>query len=967
MSASPVSARPAAPAAAARLARASRQRPPLPQRVPRPLAAAPDPRLQRHAARRRCRRRSCRRTSTAPATPDARRRLREAHPDRAPGTAGRARARRSWFRDADAALRPARSPRTRGRQNVPGLGARPPAEPLGGRRRASRRTRSSSWRTATTPASDRGRTTTRRGTAALVELARGYAQARHTGGPAACARRTRSSSSRPTAVATAASAPRASPSTLPFHVVAIVNLDAIAGTGPPRHRDRRRRAALAGGDARRDGRAQRVLEQTGARRATRAGLGAQLIDLGFPFTLYEQGPFVARGIPAVTLTTAGERPPDAFADRPGALDGTAGSQRWAAPRRSSSARSTRASSSRRGRRASSGPATGSSAAGRSSCSSSALLLIPFVVGVVDLFAHCRRRGIALGPGGAQPAQPPRRSGSSSGSPSTSSAVLGRLARRDRAGRRTRRRRPPGDWPVARAARLRVRRVPRRGSSRASASSPGDTVGADERARRARRRRCSRSASSRCSFWQQTRSRCSSSCPPLHAWLWLPQVRTGRAPARALVFALGLVGPAPPRSLSLAIRYGLGFDAPWYLLELAATRLRAASRPSRSRWRATACAAQLAAAAAGPVCAVPAPPASGRRAGRSASSCARRAHAARPATRARRAPARGRLDREVAHGGACRDSSPLATRRRARARRRRTRGRSCATPDRRRARARPPSALDTRTRANELVARVVAAQRATRGGPGRKAGAGLALAPASAQQRRAHEELEADERRDRVARAARRRACAPRTANATGLPGPHRDAPEHLARAELGERAAHEIVRADRHAARGDQHVRVEPRARAPRASPPRRRRHASSTLRARPRPTASCAREQASCSTRRSRPAPSCSPGARSSVPVASTATRGRRAQRTVATPTAASAATCGGPSRVPAGDDDVPRCARRRRAGERVRRRATRSTSTSSPSARVSARPGRRRRPRRARPRRSRSRPPRRPRERSA
>ena len=29
----------------------------------------------------------------------------------------------------------------------------------------------------------------------------------------------------------------------------------------------------------------------------------QLLDLGFPFTLGEQGPFVARGIPALTLTT----------------------------------------------------------------------------------------------------------------------------------------------------------------------------------------------------------------------------------------------------------------------------------------------------------------------------------------------------------------------------------------------------------------------------------------------------------------------------------------------------------------------------------------------------------------------------------------------------------------------------------------------------------------------------------------
>src|SRR5262249_8589303 len=50
----------------------------------------------------------------------------------------------------------------------------------------------------------------------------------------------------------------------------------------------------------------------------------QLIDLAYPFSLWEQSPFVARGIPAVTLSTAGDRPPDSFSDstsrlRPGAL------------------------------------------------------------------------------------------------------------------------------------------------------------------------------------------------------------------------------------------------------------------------------------------------------------------------------------------------------------------------------------------------------------------------------------------------------------------------------------------------------------------------------------------------------------------------------------------------------------------------------------------------------------------------
>ena len=63
-----------------------------------------------------------------------------------------------------------------------------------------------------------------------------------------------------------------------------------------------------------------MLEQTGTRPA-RAGFAAQLLDLAFPYTLYEQGPFVARGIPALTLTTAGERPPSGHGSPPVARAG----------------------------------------------------------------------------------------------------------------------------------------------------------------------------------------------------------------------------------------------------------------------------------------------------------------------------------------------------------------------------------------------------------------------------------------------------------------------------------------------------------------------------------------------------------------------------------------------------------------------------------------------------------------------
>jgi hypothetical protein len=56
-------------------------------------------------------------------------------------------------------------------------------------------------------------------------------------------------------------------------------------------------------------------------------------------------------------------------------------------------------------------------------------------------------------------------------------------------------------------------------------------------------------------------------PPLHAWLWLPHLRERRPELRFVALAIGLAGPLIV-VFSLAVRYHLGFDAPWYLLELA---------------------------------------------------------------------------------------------------------------------------------------------------------------------------------------------------------------------------------------------------------------------------------------------------------------------------------------------------------------------------------------------------------------
>ena len=84
-------------------------------------------------------------------------------------------------------------------------------------------------------------------------------------------------------------------------------------------------------------------------------------------------------------------------------------------------------------------------------------------------------------------------------------------------------------------------------------------------------------------------------PALHAWLWLPTSETDghrHVPHPAARSHRPVV-----LMLSFALRFGLGFDASWYLVELAADRV--VSVPLVAMVLATgACGAQLAAASAG---------------------------------------------------------------------------------------------------------------------------------------------------------------------------------------------------------------------------------------------------------------------------------------------------------------------------------------------------------------------------------
>ncbi|MGI9658914.1 MAG: M28 family metallopeptidase [Gaiellaceae bacterium] len=57
-------------------------------------------------------------------------------------------------------------------------------------------------------------------------------------------------------------------------------------------------------------------------------------------------------------------------------------------------------------------------------------------------------------------------------------------------------------------------------------------------------------------------------PSLHAWLWLPHLRDRPALAQLVTFGLGFLGPGLFVA-SLAVRLGIGADAPWYALTLVA--------------------------------------------------------------------------------------------------------------------------------------------------------------------------------------------------------------------------------------------------------------------------------------------------------------------------------------------------------------------------------------------------------------
>ncbi len=478
------------------------------------------------------------------------------YPDRAPGSVG-AREAASWFSQQ---LRPFGLATTASTwtEHIPGLG-RVPLENLQavvpGQSPEAIVVMAHRDDIGTGPGADDNAS----GTAALIELARAYAGPETEGQPHVHSARTIVFlSTDGGAYGGLGAAHFVDTSPLAKRVIAVVNLDAIAGPSPlsielAGDRSQSPNATLVSTTV------ARLAEQAGTPPGHISFLG-QLVDLGFPFTLYEQGPFVAAGIPAVTVTTGGDRPPPAFGDDVPHLDpkklsevGFAAEQLLGSLDQSLELPPSPSSYAYLGGRIVQGWAIELVLIS---------LLLPYLIAIVDLYALCRRHRVSFGPAaaafrsragfwlfvgivftcfrllGAWPggaARPPNPATAAAGRwPVTALLGLGVIL--------------AAGWLLARP-----RLTPRR-PIQPEEQLAGHVVAL--------------AALLVLSLLIVATNPFALLfvLPALHVWLWLPQIRIARAPVRLSLFALGLLGPAIV-VLSLAWRFGLGFDAPWYLLEL----------------------------------------------------------------------------------------------------------------------------------------------------------------------------------------------------------------------------------------------------------------------------------------------------------------------------------------------------------------------------------------------------------------
>jgi peptidase M28-like protein len=341
-------------------------------------------------------------------------------------------------------------------------------------------------------------------------------------------------------------------------LAAVIDLDAIGGAGAPHLHftgDTPRTPAatlLATAEA--------SVQAQGQTTPLRPNALSQLIDLAFPFSLYGQSPFIAQGAPAVTLSTAGARTPDARGDTVVALDEKHLDELGRSAQALLGSLDTAAD-------VASGTEsyvwTGSRLI-RGWTIQFVLLacLLPFLAATVDLFARCRRRHIALRPAlrslasrlglwlwigvlflffsfsGIFPNGEPRPIAPSSPAAEDWPVVaIGVFAGLVALGWLVTRPRLIPARPVARTNEL--------GGHLAAMLVLGIVA---------------------LVVAAQNPFALIFILPSLHAWLWLPHAsERGRAAALG-VYAVGFAGPLLLLG-SFAFRYGLGLDALWYLVAL----------------------------------------------------------------------------------------------------------------------------------------------------------------------------------------------------------------------------------------------------------------------------------------------------------------------------------------------------------------------------------------------------------------
>jgi hypothetical protein len=346
-------------------------------------------------------------------------------------------------------------------------------------------------------------------------------------------------------------------------VDAVINLDTIGGRGAP--------ALQFAGDRPRSTSATmlrtasvRILEQAG-RVPRRPSTLRQLIDLAFPYTLYGHGPFVGRGIAALTLTAGDDAPPAPLTDvvAPGRFP----TQRLGQIGRA--AQTLLGSVDDGIETAGSG---GSSflyfgprlVRGWAVQLVLVAALLPFVAAAVDLFARCRRRRISLAPA-VRSLRSRLLFWAFVGGVFALFAWLGAWPEGD-AGPIPPATEGAGEWPLAAVAAFaliaaaawlvgRDRLIPRRPVTREEELA-GHTAALLVLALIA------------LLVIATNTFALVFLLPSVHAWIWLPHIHDRPIWVRLPIFLAGFAGPAL-LLWSFGVRFGLGLDAAAYVVHLAA--------------------------------------------------------------------------------------------------------------------------------------------------------------------------------------------------------------------------------------------------------------------------------------------------------------------------------------------------------------------------------------------------------------